>query len=142
MAQLGRPPTNDSGCDEKLVLLKSSRRVVRLPHGAHVAHDTPSQVPNIPTPIISYQSYDVTPLAGKVKPLMVVEKIPGDLTLHYVLEHFYGLYDNSKIMDKVGTLLKKIMQSIFAQDFLIKSSHIVSSMRKLAHSIVYETACA
>lgn len=101
MAQLGRSPTKDSGTDEKLVLLKSSRRVVRLPHGAHVAHDTPSQVPNIPTPIISYQSYDVTPLAGRVRPLSVVEKTFGDSTLHYVLEQFHGLYDNAKIMDKV-----------------------------------------
>ena len=101
MAQLGRAPTKDSGSDEKLVLLKSSKRVVRLPHGANVAHDTPTQVPYIPTPIISYQSYDVTPLAGRVRPLSVVEKTPGELTLHYVLEQFFGFYDNNKIMEKV-----------------------------------------
>ncbi|XP_024936810.1 uncharacterized protein LOC107263725 isoform X2 [Cephus cinctus] len=101
MAQLGRPPAKDSrASDEKLVLLKSSRRIVRLPHAAHTAMDTPSQVPNIPTPIITYQSYDITPLAGLVRPLSVVEKVPSELTLHYVLEQFNGLYDSEKIMNK------------------------------------------
>ncbi|XP_057334647.1 uncharacterized protein LOC130673595 [Microplitis mediator] len=105
-AQLGRPPNKDSnsGNAEKLVLIKSSKRLVRLPHGAHVVQDTPSQVPNIPTPIITYQSYDVTPLAGRVRPLSLVEKSYGELTLHYVLEQFNGLYDAAKIMDKCDEL--------------------------------------
>ncbi|KAH0535397.1 uncharacterized protein LOC123267719 [Cotesia glomerata] len=105
-AQLGRPPSKEanSGNAEKLVLIKSSKRVVRLPHGAHVVQDTPSQVPNIPTPIITYQSYDVTPLAGRVRFLSLVEKTYGELTLHYVLEQFNGLYDAAKIMDKCDEL--------------------------------------
>ncbi|XP_012265195.2 uncharacterized protein LOC105691366 isoform X1 [Athalia rosae] len=101
MAQLGRPPVEDTrGVEGKLVLLKSSRRVVRLPHAAHSALDTPSQVPNIPTPVISYRSYDVTPLAGLVEPLSVVEKSLGETTLHYILERLNGLYDSAKILDK------------------------------------------
>lgn len=100
-AQLGRPPVEDArGVEGKLVLLKSSRRVVRLPHAAHSALDTPSQVPNIPTPVISYRSYDVTPLAGLVQPLSVVEKSLGETTLHYILERLNGLYDSAKILDK------------------------------------------
>ncbi|XP_046742534.1 uncharacterized protein LOC124409162 [Diprion similis] len=101
-AQLGRPPVEDSrGVERKLVLHKSLRRVVRLPHGAHFSLDTvPRQVPNIPTPVISYRSYDVTPLAGLVQPLSVVEKSLGETTLHYVLERLNGLYDSAKIMDK------------------------------------------
>lgn len=104
LAQLGRPPVEDArGVEGKLVLLKSSRRVVRLPHAAHSALDTPSQVPNIPTPVISYRSYDVTPLAGLVQPLSVVEKSLGETTLHYILERLNGLYDSAKIMDKVNS---------------------------------------
>ncbi|XP_011299545.1 uncharacterized protein ca [Fopius arisanus] len=106
LAQLGRPPTKESGGNvaEKLVLIKSSKRVVRMPHGAHVAQDSPSLVPHIPTPIITYQSYDVTPLAGRVRPLSLVEKSYGDLTLHYALEQFNGIYDAGKIMEKCDEL--------------------------------------
>ncbi|XP_015122188.1 uncharacterized protein LOC107044705 [Diachasma alloeum] len=106
LAQLGRPPSKESGGSvaEKLVLIKSSKRVVRLPHGAHVAQDSPSLVPHIPTPIITYQSYDVTPLAGRVRPLSLVERSYGDLTLHYALEQFSGIYDAGKIMEKCDEL--------------------------------------
>lgn len=74
-----------------------------MPHATKAeALDTPSQVPNIPTPVISYRSYDVTPLAGLVQPLSVVEKSLGETTLHYVLERLNGLYDSAKVMDKVS----------------------------------------
>lgn len=109
VAQLGRPPTKDSSSiAEKLVLIKSSKRIVRLPppppppplHGAHVALDTLSQVPNIPIPFITYQSYDVTPLAGRIRPLRTIEKTYDELTLHYILEQFNGIYNIDKIMNK------------------------------------------
>lgn len=100
-AQLGRLPAKDTrDTDDKLVLIK--KRVVRLPHASHVALDVPSQVPNIPAPIISYQSYDIPSLAGIIRPLSVIEKSPGELTLHYALEYFSGLYDSSRIIEKVG----------------------------------------
>lgn len=102
-AQLGRLPAKDMrDTDDKLVLIK--KRVVRLPHTSHVALDVPTQVPNIPAPIISYQSYDISSLAGTICPLSVIEKSPGELTLHYALEYFSGLYDSSKIIEKVGFL--------------------------------------
>ncbi|XP_043788505.1 uncharacterized protein LOC122712731 isoform X1 [Apis laboriosa] len=98
-AQLGRLPAKDMrDTDDKLVLIK--KRVVRLPHTSHVALDMPTQVPNIPAPIISYQSYDISSLAGTICPLSVIEKSPGELTLHYALEYFSGLYDSSKIIEK------------------------------------------
>ncbi|XP_071855799.1 RCC1 and BTB domain containing protein claret [Bombus fervidus] len=98
-AQLGRLPAKDArDTDDKLVLIK--KRVVRLPHASHVALDVPSQVPNIPAPIISYQSYDIPSLAGIIRPLSVIEKSPGELTLHYALEYFSGLYDSSRIIEK------------------------------------------
>lgn len=98
-AQLGRLPAKDMrDTDDKLVLIK--KRVVRLPHTSHIALDVPTQVPNIPAPIISYQSYDISSLAGTICPLSVIEKSPGELTLHYALEYFSGLYDSSKIIEK------------------------------------------
>lgn len=102
-AQLGRIPAKETrDTDDKLVLLKSSKRVVRLPNTLHVALDIPSQVPGISTPIISYQSNDASCFTGLVRPLSVIEKSPGELTLHYVLEQFYALYHPASIMDKVG----------------------------------------
>ncbi|XP_076756092.1 RCC1 and BTB domain containing protein claret isoform X2 [Xylocopa sonorina] len=98
-AQLGRLPAKDTrDTDDKLVLIK--KRVVRLPHASHVVLDVPSQVPNIPAPIISYQSYDISSLAGVIRPLSVIEKSPGESTLHYALEYFSGLYDSSRIIEK------------------------------------------
>ncbi|XP_043498025.1 uncharacterized protein LOC122521394 isoform X1 [Polistes fuscatus] len=86
-AQLGRISIKDTrDTDEKLVVLKSSNIIL--------------DVPNIPAPIISYQSYDIPSLAGFISPLSVIEKSPAELTLHYVLEHFNGLYDSTKIMEK------------------------------------------
>ncbi|KYN06247.1 X-linked retinitis pigmentosa GTPase regulator like protein, partial [Cyphomyrmex costatus] len=100
-AQLGRIPAKDSrDADDKLVLLKSSKRIVRLPNALHIALDVPSQVPGISKPVISYRSNDVFSLAGFVCPLSVIEKSPGDLTLHYVLEYFHSLYNSSNIMEK------------------------------------------
>lgn len=101
-AQLGRIPARESrDADDKLVLLKSSKRVVRVPTALHVALDVPSQVPGISNPVISYQSNDASSLAGLVRPLSVIEKSPGELTLHYVLQYFHGLYRSDNIMKKV-----------------------------------------
>ncbi|CAK9809769.1 X-linked retinitis pigmentosa GTPase regulator homolog [Anthophora plagiata] len=102
-AQLGRLPAKDTrDTDDKLVWIK--KRVVRLPHTSHIALDVPSQVPNIPAPIISYQSYDISSLADVIRPLSVIEKSPGELTLHYALEYFSGLYDSLRIMEKCAEL--------------------------------------
>lgn len=100
---MGRIPAKDArDADDKLVLLKSSKRIVRLPNALHVALDVPSQVPGISMPVISYRSNDVFSLAGFVCPLSVIEKSPGELTLHYVLEYFYSLYNSANIMKKVS----------------------------------------
>lgn len=103
---MGRIPAKEArDADDKLVLLKSSKRIVRLPNTLHIALDVPSQVPGISIPIISYRSNDMFSLAGFVRPLSVIEKSPGELTLHYVLEHFYSLYNSDNIIEKVGSLL-------------------------------------
>jgi len=101
--QLGRIPAKEArDTDDKLVLLKSSKRIVRLPNAVHIALDVPSQVPGISTPVISYRSNDVFSLAGLIRPLSIIEKSPGELTLHCVLEHFYSLYNSANIIEKVG----------------------------------------
>ena len=62
----------------------------------------PSQVPNIPAPVISYHSNEIVPLAGFMRMLHLVEKIPGERTLHYALEQFSGFFDVNKILKKVS----------------------------------------
>lgn len=100
---MGRIPAKEArDADDKLVLLKSSKRIVRLPNALHIALDVPSQVPGISTPVISYRSNDAFSLAGSIRPLSVIERSPGELTLHYILEHFYGLYNSANIIEKVG----------------------------------------
>ncbi|XP_024872319.1 uncharacterized protein LOC112454915 [Temnothorax curvispinosus] len=100
-AQLGRIPAKEArDADDKLVLLKSSKRIVRLPNALHIALDIPSQVPGISTPVISYRANDAFSLAGSVRPLSVIERSPGDVTLHYILEHFHGLYNSANIIEK------------------------------------------
>ncbi|XP_011633715.1 uncharacterized protein LOC105424907 [Pogonomyrmex barbatus] len=100
-AQLGRIPAKEArDADDKLVLLKSSKRIVRVPNAIHIALDVPSQVPGISAPMISYQPNEPFSLTEFVYPLSVIEKSPGQLTLHYVLEHFYGLYNSDNIMKK------------------------------------------
>ncbi|KAF7988653.1 hypothetical protein HCN44_001226 [Aphidius gifuensis] len=123
-AQLGRSPTKDtSSISEKLVLIKSSKRVVRLPHGAHVAIDSPTQVPNIPTPVITYQSYDVTPFAGRIRNINIIDKSYTDITLHYILEQFNGIYDSTKIMEKCDELEDYQARSKLA---LLEQNYLIS----------------
>ncbi|XP_031777146.1 uncharacterized protein LOC100677930 isoform X2 [Nasonia vitripennis] len=103
-AQLGRAPANPKESEEKLIFkFKSSKRIIRCinPSDRFMAIDmTPSQVSNIPAPIISYQSYDVTPLAGSIQPLSYIEHSLSDLTLHYAFEQFHGLFSTFKILNK------------------------------------------
>lgn len=105
LAQLGRAPANPKESEEKLIFkFKSSKRIIRCINHTDrlMAIDTtPSQVPNIPSPTISYQSYDVTPLAGSIQPLSYIEHSWSDLTLHYALEQFHGLFSTFKILNKV-----------------------------------------
>ncbi|XP_029179044.1 uncharacterized protein LOC114946614 isoform X2 [Nylanderia fulva] len=144
-AQLGRIPARETrDTDDKLVLLKSSKRVVRLPNALHVALDVPSQVPGISTPVISYQSNDASCFAGLVRPLSVIEKTPGELTLHYVLEHFYGLYQSAGIMEKCIELenyqaCSKIAELegdiLTAFTYQLKTLHKLSIRSSLSHSM-------
>ena len=103
-AQLGRAPANPKEEEKLIFKFKSSKRIIRCFNHSDrysVIDTTPNQVPNIPTPTISYQSYDVTPLAGSVRPLSYIESSFSDLTLHYALEQFHGLYSSFKIIKKV-----------------------------------------
>ncbi|XP_058799619.1 uncharacterized protein LOC131669061 isoform X2 [Phymastichus coffea] len=105
MAQLGRPPINPNDTDgQRLVVkFKSFKRIIRtINHSDRltVVDAKPSSVLNIPAPTISYQSYDVTPLAGAVKPLSYIESTLSELSLHYSLEQFFELFGSYKILNK------------------------------------------
>ncbi|XP_043461144.1 uncharacterized protein LOC122497855 [Leptopilina heterotoma] len=65
-----------------------------------VCISNPSQVPNIPAPVISYQSYDIIPLVGFMPTFDLVEEFPRERILHFTLEQFTGFYDVHKIMKK------------------------------------------
>ncbi|KAG7209510.1 hypothetical protein KM043_015595 [Ampulex compressa] len=100
----GRNNKAQLGCKEvrstdKILFFKPPNQVIRLPHTSHDALP-PSPVPNIPAPVISFRGHGTSALAGLSRPLSVIEKLPGQLTLHYALEHFSGLYDFSRIMEK------------------------------------------
>ncbi|XP_014238652.1 uncharacterized protein LOC106660234 [Trichogramma pretiosum] len=106
-AQLGRPPINDDS-ERFLLQLKNSKRFIRRPNQDRLlpVNLSPSQVPGIPAMMISYQTYDNNNLSGTVKPLSSVEPNMGELTLHYTLEEFHGLYSFSKIFNKCEELKK------------------------------------
>ncbi|KAJ8687906.1 hypothetical protein QAD02_023701, partial [Eretmocerus hayati] len=104
MAQLGRAPAAPKDMSKKLVIrFKSSKQIVRC-FNSMAIDGTPGPVPGIPAPTISYQSYDVAPLAGSLKSLDDLETDLTDLTLHYALEQFHGLYSSAKILDKCAEL--------------------------------------
>ncbi|XP_014210897.1 uncharacterized protein LOC106641130 [Copidosoma floridanum] len=110
LAQLGRTPKEQDERNLKDLVLKfrvSNRIINCIDHLDKLgigAETTPNEVPYIPSPTISYQSYDVTPLAGSVMPLKNVEKELSDMTLHYVLEQFHGLYDSATILKKCSDI--------------------------------------
>ncbi|XP_011499761.1 PREDICTED: uncharacterized protein LOC105363708 [Ceratosolen solmsi marchali] len=105
LMQLGRTPDKLKQSEDRMnMAFQSSKRtfrnITRFDRLDKVTESMPNQVPNIPSPTISYQSYDVTPLAGSIRPLINIEHNLSDLTLHYALEQFHGLYGSFKILNK------------------------------------------
>ncbi|XP_033222191.1 uncharacterized protein LOC117176193 isoform X2 [Belonocnema kinseyi] len=97
-----RKRTDKRNCDteDNSITLKCLLNTIGLQKNRVVACiSNPSQVPNIPAPVISYQSYDTVPLVG-FKRMHPAEKIPGERTLHDALEQFSGFYDVNKILKK------------------------------------------
>lgn len=113
LAQLGRAPKEQDERNLKDLVLKfrvSNRIINCIDHLDKLgvgAETTPNEVPHISSPTISYQSYDVTPLAGSVRSLNDVETEPSDYSLHYALEQFHGLYNSAKILNKVSFFFVK-----------------------------------
>lgn len=97
--------TDKRNCDteDNSITLKCLLNTIGLQKNRVVACiSNPSQVPYIPAPVISYQSYDTVPLVGFKRILHPVEKISGERTLHDALEQFSGFYDVNKILKKVS----------------------------------------
>ena len=93
---------NNCGADDNCITLKYLFHTVGPQKSEGVACIShPSQVANIPAAIISYKNDESVPFVGRTDFLCRVEKTPGEMTLHYALELFRGLYDAKKILKRV-----------------------------------------
>ena len=49
LGQLGKPPNEEAkSLEGKLVMLKTTKRVIKLPHGSHNSSEVPHEVPGLP----------------------------------------------------------------------------------------------
>lgn len=104
-AQLGHLPTEDSsraGLEGRMVMLKSSKRMIKLPHGSLNIVDVPREVPLLPPVQIEYHT--VLQNVDSLKDLVCLSKMEtpphGQKTLHYALTYFYGYYNTSEFREK------------------------------------------
>ncbi|KAL1464308.1 hypothetical protein WDU94_003966 [Cyamophila willieti] len=126
--QLGKMPVEDltskATLEGRLVTFKTSKRVIRLPHGTINMADIPREIPTLPTIRFSYSTMDLCnghfsdPIILKVPPhsssvftdskpvskhilkrLTSLESTDSyqNLALHYALEVFYNLYDANTV---------------------------------------------
>ncbi|XP_066992544.2 uncharacterized protein ca [Anabrus simplex] len=112
-AQLGVAPAEDSKpLEGKMVMLKTSKRVIKLPHGMHNSCDVPREVPNLPASTIVFQAgsgesrftNERWPEGSKgnlCPPLCSIEQpCYGPRTLHYAFQKFHGHYDSKLLLNK------------------------------------------
>lgn len=105
LAQLGKDLDDDSrsAIEGKVVVLKTTKRVVKLPHGAQNSSDLPYLVPWLP-PVV--QGIAPSEDAGKDKSSLLrsvpqgKDEIPpyGHLTLHKTLEFFHKHYNSQRVL--------------------------------------------
>ncbi|XP_021913956.1 uncharacterized protein LOC110827029 isoform X3 [Zootermopsis nevadensis] len=113
LAQLGRVPVEDSkSLEGKLVMLKTTKRVIKLPHGSQKSCDVPKAVPGLPNCTISFKYDNLSGIGGYCvyltqsstelcPPLCSIEDpCYGLRTLHYTLQHFHGHYDSTYLLNK------------------------------------------
>ncbi|XP_049853132.1 uncharacterized protein LOC126334689 isoform X3 [Schistocerca gregaria] len=100
--QLGRPPLEEGKALEgRLIMLKTSKRVIKLPQGAHNACDMPQEVTGVPSNSISFQAQPQGPVFRQPCPSLNIEDPPyGPRTLHFALQHFHGHYDSAALLSK------------------------------------------
>ncbi|XP_033611768.1 uncharacterized protein LOC111875606 isoform X4 [Cryptotermes secundus] len=112
-AQLGRVPVEESkGLEGKLVMLKTTKRVIKLPHGSQNSSDIPKAVPGLPNSTISFKYDSFSGFGGccgyskgayteLCPPLCSIEEpCYGLRTLHYAFQHFHGYYDSVYLLNK------------------------------------------
>ncbi|RZF46926.1 hypothetical protein LSTR_LSTR013238 [Laodelphax striatellus] len=99
--QLGRAPIEDS-TKTGMVLLKTSKRIIKLPHGSLNTADSPKEITGLPP----YELYDsgestVKMYLNGATPLADIESPSHGLrTLHYALHQYRGYYDTTEILNK------------------------------------------
>ncbi|CAG2056968.1 unnamed protein product [Timema podura] len=97
-------------------MLKTTKRVIKLPHGSGNSNDVPKEVPGIPSTTISFrtgnfENHDWEQGSDRAAPIfgtggvcqsLCTIEFPcyGPKTLHYVLEYFHGFYDSNYIIKK------------------------------------------
>ncbi|PSN32070.1 hypothetical protein C0J52_16221 [Blattella germanica] len=112
-AQLGHAPVEDSKpLEGKFVMLKTTKRVIKLPHGTQNSSDTPKEVPGLPSSTITFKYDNMSGMGGWYEnwvgtstelcpPLCSIEEpCYGLRTLHYAFQHFHGYYDSPYLSNK------------------------------------------
>ncbi|XP_054276720.1 uncharacterized protein LOC128995726 [Macrosteles quadrilineatus] len=105
VGQLGREPIEDAtkaGLEGRLLMLKTSKRVIKLPHGALNTVETPKEIPSLPSLQIAFQSHPTESDSLKLLArLSTFDNPPHSAkTLHYALSYFHGHYDTAKFREK------------------------------------------
>ncbi|KAJ9601762.1 hypothetical protein L9F63_000054, partial [Diploptera punctata] len=112
-AQLGYAPLEDAKpLEGKFVMLKTAKRVIKLPHGSQNSSDIPRDVPGLPSSTITFK-YDNTSGIGNwyqnwlgistemCVPLCSIEEpCYGLRTLHFAFQHFHGYFDSTYLTNK------------------------------------------
>jgi len=105
VGQLGREPLEDAtkaGLEGRLLMLKTSKRVIKLPHGSLNTVETPKEIPSLPCVQIEFQTN--VPENSFIKTLPFLSNLEnpahGWKTLHFALSYFHGYYDATKFREK------------------------------------------
>ncbi|KAF4527744.1 hypothetical protein B566_EDAN014954 [Ephemera danica] len=109
LGQLGTVPQDDGKALEgKYVKFKTTKRIIKLPHGKQNSCDLPCELSGLPSASIPFSALNnnITsnmglPKVNSMYPLERLEQPPlifGSRTLHAALEQFYGHYDQAKIL--------------------------------------------
>ncbi|XP_075236277.1 uncharacterized protein LOC142333192 isoform X3 [Lycorma delicatula] len=105
---LGRTPVEDS-TKAGMVLLKTSKRIIKLPHGSLNTADSATEVTGLP-PVEVYESIrngegnGVTDFSYYDGSICNCKPLYGLKTFHYALQYFNGLYDSEGLLNKVSSL--------------------------------------
>lgn len=106
---------DDRGLDGKMLMFKTTKRILKIPKSCQSITETPKEIQNIPAMHITYKQTDKFSFINKqlpyLYPLSQIERnvikidntelyIYDQKTLHYVLQTYFGFYDTESILHK------------------------------------------